>query len=52
MPKTPLRNLRVDDPLWFAAKDAADARNESLSDVMRRALERYVKRYGVMPPPR
>lgn len=45
MPKTPLRNLRISDDLWLRAKAVAAARNESLSDVIRAALERYVKRY-------
>lgn len=44
--KTPLRNIRIGDPLWLAAKEVAEKRGESLSDVIRAALERYVKRYG------
>lgn len=44
--KTPLRNVRISDPLWLRAKEIADAREESLSDVIRAALERYVKRHG------
>lgn len=43
---TTLRNFRADDSLWQRAKAVADARGESLSDVLRRALEQYVKRYG------
>lgn len=47
MPRgTRLRNVRVEDDLWQRAKDAADKRNESLSEVIRAALERYVKRHG------
>ena len=42
---TTLRSLRVADDLWHRAKAVADARNESLSEVIRAALERYVKRY-------
>jgi hypothetical protein len=45
MPTT-LRNVRVADPLWLAARAVAQARGESLSDVIRAALVRYVKRYG------
>lgn len=43
---TKLRNIRVADPLWLRAKAVADERGESLSDVLRAALERYVKRHG------
>jgi len=39
-----MRGIRVPDDLWVAAMATADGRNESLSDVIRRALERYVKR--------
>lgn len=45
-PGTRLRNLRVADDLWHAAKAIAASRGESLSDVIRTALERYVKRYS------
>ena len=41
---TPLRNVRVADDLWRAAMDKAAARGETLSDVIRKALERYVAR--------
>ena len=47
MPRgTTLRNVRVADPLWQAAQAAAESRDENLSDVIRAALERYVKRHG------
>lgn len=46
MGKTPLRNLRVSDDLWDAAQSIAVERGESVSDVLRAALMRYVKRYG------
>lgn len=46
MGKTPLRNLRVPDDLWDAAQTVAAERGESLSDVLRAALQRYVKRHG------
>lgn len=42
-PGTRLRNIRVDDELWEAAKSAAESRGESVSDVVRRALVVYVK---------
>lgn len=43
-PKTPLHSFRCPDPLWEAAKAKAAEREENLSDVLRSALERYVKR--------
>lgn len=45
-PKTPIRTMRVSDELWEAAQVVAASRGESLSDVIRAALVRYVKRYG------
>lgn len=46
MPRgTTLRNVRVADDLWRRARAVAEKRGESLSDVLRGALERYVKRY-------
>ena len=43
---TTLRNFRADDELWQRAKDVASRRGENLSDVLRRALEEYVKQNG------
>lgn len=43
-PKTPIRGLRVPDELWQAAQAVAAERGESLSEVIRAALARYVKR--------
>lgn len=43
-PKTPTRTLRVSDDLWQQALKKAEARGETLSDVMRKALQRYVSR--------
>jgi len=43
MPDTP-RAIRIPDALWQAALDKAHANGDTLSDVVRRALERYVKR--------
>jgi hypothetical protein len=39
----PARAVRVPDELWDAAKAKAAGRGETVSDVIRRALERYVK---------
>ena len=46
MPRgTTLRNVRIAEDLWRRAMAVARTRDESLSDVMRTALERYVRRY-------
>lgn len=51
-PGNPARAVRVDDELWNAAMEAAAARGEYLSDVIREALARYVKRHIQNPPRR
>jgi hypothetical protein len=38
-----MRSVRVPAALWEAAKAKADERHESISDVVREALERYVR---------
>ena len=43
-PKTPLRSFRIPTDLYEKAQAKAAARGESVSDVVRKALERYVKR--------
>lgn len=43
-PGNPARAVRVEDTLWQAAQAKAADRGETVSDVIRRALERYVKR--------
>lgn len=40
---TPIRTVRIDDELWSSAQVAASERGESLSDVIREALRRYVE---------
>lgn len=46
VPKQPMvmRSIRVPERLWNEAKSKADEREESISDVVRDALERYVRR--------
>jgi predicted HicB family RNase H-like nuclease len=44
-PGTKLRNFRIGDDLWNRAVAVAYSRGESLSEVVRKALERYVKRH-------
>lgn len=43
-PRTPARAVRIDDALWLAAKNQAAEREETMTDVIRKALERYVRR--------
>lgn len=38
------RSVKVSDDLWLAAQAKAEQRGEVLSEVIRAALERYVKR--------
>ncbi|MEU2339943.1 YlcI/YnfO family protein [Streptomyces sp. NPDC013172] len=40
--KTPVRNIRVPDGLWEAAKAKAKAEGRTLTDVIVAALHRYV----------
>lgn len=42
-PRTPMRSFRIAEDLYRAARAKAAERGESLSDVVRRALERYVR---------
>lgn len=41
--KIPLRSVRVPDATWKAAQTRAAEKGEPLSDVIRRALERYAR---------
>lgn len=43
-PKTPARSVRVGVDLWDAAKKAAAANGETVSDIINEALRRYVRR--------
>ena len=43
-PKTPMHPIRIPEELWVAARQVANARGESVSDVVRRALRDYVTR--------
>jgi len=42
-PKTPLKSFRIPPELYKAAQDKAAEKGESVSEVVRKALERYVK---------
>ncbi len=43
MPDTP-RAIRIPDDLWRAALAKAEANGDTVSDIVRKALARYVKR--------
>lgn len=42
-PKTPIRTVRIDDDLWSRAQARAAERGETVSEVLRRCLQRYVR---------
>jgi hypothetical protein len=48
-PGNPARAVRVEDALWKAAQERAAERGETVSDVIRRALERYTRRPSQTP---
>lgn len=39
----PARAIRIPDALWEAAKKRAEEKGETVSEVVRRALERYAR---------
>ena len=45
-PKTPARSVRVPEDLWQAALVRAQERGETVTDVILRALRRYVAKPG------
>ena len=42
-PDNKARTIRVPDDLWAKARERADERGETISDAVRRFLERYVR---------
>lgn len=42
-PKTPTRAIRIEDGLWSRAQERAAERGESVSEAVRKFLERYTK---------
>lgn len=42
-PKKPVHSFRVEDAIWNEAVEIATQRQESLSDVLRKALVRYIR---------
>jgi hypothetical protein len=43
MPETTPRAIRIPDDLWAAALAATGANGDTVSGIVRRALERYVR---------
>lgn len=43
-PKTPARQVRVPDALWYPAMAKAAAEGTTLAEVIRKDLERYLNR--------
>lgn len=45
MPKEPMRSrvIRIPDPLWLKARARAEQRGETVSEAVRKFLERYVR---------
>lgn len=41
-PKTPMRSVRIADPLWTEVAKRADLEGQTVTAVIREALERYV----------
>lgn len=50
-PKTPNRAFRIPEALYREAQQIAAERGETLSDVVRDALKRYVQRHRKPPQP-
>jgi hypothetical protein len=44
-PRTPKRTVRVPDDLWQAVKEKAKDQNETVTEVIIRALKRYLRDY-------
>ena len=42
-PRTPMKSFRIPEDLYRAAQVKAAEKGETLTDVVRRALERYVR---------
>lgn len=40
---TTRRSIRIEDELWQAAQEQAQAEGRNVSDIIREALEQYVK---------
>lgn len=43
-PKTPMKSFRIPEQTYREAQAKAASRGETLTDVVRRALERYARR--------
>lgn len=47
----PIRGIRIPDGLWHDAKRVAADNGETVADVVRRALERYVAQHPLGDDP-
>jgi predicted transcriptional regulator len=47
-PDNPARQVRVEDDLWHAADDAAEAEDTTRAEVIRQALRDLVKRHDTI----
>lgn len=45
-PKTPKRTARIPDDIWFRVREIAKDRGETVTDVILRALKRYIRDHG------
>lgn len=45
-PATPHRTVRIPDEVWNEARRIAHDRGETVTDVVLRALQRYVREFG------
>lgn len=48
-PKTPLRNVRVDDQLWADAQKVTAEQGTNVSEVIRHALWKYILEHDTIP---
>lgn len=44
-PRTPVRSVRIPDEVWEALRRRADERGETITDVILRAIHRYLRDY-------
>lgn len=45
-PATPNRTMRIPDEVWHEARRIAADRGETVTDVVTRALRRYIRDFG------
>lgn len=52
MANTPLRAIRIPDGVWYRAMATAQTRGETVSDIVRAALEEYGTKKSLHAPKR